>query len=101
MATRPTTKKSEDSAATATTTMTPPTADDVAEHAAVEFTTTIRGRSVTCRWEAGGLSGDQELLDRLARVPLRDGWNDDPCAVASAIGAAVAHPVTIRLLDAD
>ncbi len=56
---------------------------------------------MTCRWEAGGLSGDQELLDRLARVPLRDGWNDDPCAVASAIGAAVAHPVTIRLLDAD
>lgn len=81
--------------------MTTSASGDVPEHATVEFTTMIRGRSVTCRWEAGQLSGDQELLDRLARVPVREGWDDDPCTVASAIGAAVAHPVSIRLLDAD
>lgn len=100
MATRPTTNE-QLAEGVAAVIDAPPGDDGALEPAVVEFTTTIRGRTVSCRWEAGSLSGDPELLDRLSRVPVREGWNDDPCAVASAIGIAVAHPVTIRLVDAD
>ena len=64
----------------------------------VEFATFIRERPVTCHWFDGEVTGDPELLERLPRMAVPDGWTDQPATVAKAISAAVAHPVAIRIV---
>lgn len=70
-----------------------PTDDDV-----VEFATYIRERPVTCHWENGRVTGDRELMDRLARMVVAKGWTEHPATVARTISCAVANPVTIRIV---
>ncbi len=65
----------------------------------VEFTTTIRGRPVSCRLEAGRLHGDTELLGRVRRA-VRPGELLDPSVVARMIARAVGSEVTLHLCDA-
>lgn len=64
----------------------------------VEFATFIRERPVTCHWIDGEVTGDPELLERLSRMLVPDGWADQPATVAKAISDAVAHPVSIRIV---
>ena len=42
----------------------------------VEFATFIRERPVTCHWFDGEVTGDPELLERLSRMAVPDGWTD-------------------------
>jgi hypothetical protein len=65
----------------------------------VEFSTFIRERPVVCRWSGGVLSGDDELIDSLARLPRPQGWSDHPASVAKVIGEAIGSTVTVRLVD--
>ena len=65
----------------------------------VEFSTFIRERPVVCRWAGGVLSGDDELIDRLSRVPRPQGWSDHPASVAKVIGEAIGSTVTVRVVD--
>lgn len=69
-----------------------------AAHERVEFSTWIRGREVRCWWQGGELAGDPELMARLGRADLHDGWCADAASVASALSAVVAAPVDIRLV---
>lgn len=64
----------------------------------VEFATFIRERPVSCRWVDGQVDGDAELLQRLAHTSVVPNWTAHPSTVAKAIGAAVASPVTIRVV---
>lgn len=65
----------------------------------IEFTTFMRGRSVLCRWSEGQVTGDAELLRRMERMGLGSEWRRSPSSVARAIASAVAHPVTIRVVE--
>ena len=67
----------------------------------VEVATFMRDRPVSCRWVGGELTGDPALLARLSHMILPARWLEDPSSVASAISAAVAHPVTIRVVPLD
>jgi hypothetical protein len=65
----------------------------------LEFTTTIRGRTVSCRLEDGTLRGDDELLGRMRRLDP-SGGRCDPVSVARLVREAVGSEVTIRALSA-
>lgn len=65
----------------------------------VEFDTFMRDRPVRCRWSRGELTGDRELLERIEHMGFGPAWRASPASVARAISAAVAHPVTIRVLS--
>ncbi len=67
-------------------------------HDVVEFTSSIRERSVMCRWSNGSVTGDPELMGRLSRVSLPKNWTAHPSSVAKAISSVVAGPVTIRIV---
>ena len=73
-------------------------ADHVELDEVVEFATFIRERPVTCHWADGEVTGDPELLERLSRMSVPDGWTSQPASVAKAISDAVAHPVAIRIV---
>lgn len=78
----------------------PAEGDTAGPEDAVEFATFIRERPVSCRWVAGDVTGDAELMQRLAHMIVPDGWTRSPSTVARAISDAVAHPVTIRVVRA-
>lgn len=65
----------------------------------IEFRTFMRERPVSCRWSQGRLTGDAELLQRVSHMAVRDDWASEPATVARVISDAVAHPVTIRVVD--
>ena len=75
-------------------------AGDVFSEAVVEFTTHIRDRVVSCRWDAGRVTGDAELLHRVQRSAGDSHWHRSPTTVAEAVRAAVACPVAIHVLPA-
>ena len=70
----------------------------VGAHSNVELTTTIRGRTVTCRLDHGRLDGDPELLARLRRLGLPDG-DLDAIHLIRRVHDAVGSQVSIRVVD--
>jgi hypothetical protein len=74
--------------------------DEAGPEDVVEFATFIRERPVACRWVAGDVTGDPELMQRLTHMIVPAGWTRSPSTVARAISDAVAHPVTIRVVRA-
>ncbi len=72
------------------------TADEV-----VEFSTHVRGRPVTCRWDGVQLSGDAPLLERLRRGGALPEPGARPGAVARAIRSAVPAPVSLEVVAVD
>ncbi len=64
----------------------------------VEFSTHVRGRSVTCRWDGVRLSGDAALLERLRRGGALPEPGARPGAVARAIRSAVPAPVSLEVV---
>ena len=67
---------------------------------AVELTTEIRGRAVSCRWSPSGVSGDAELLARIARSAGGADWERSPAALVCAMGAAVPGAIHARVQEA-
>jgi hypothetical protein len=65
---------------------------------AFEFTTTLRGRTVSCRLVGGELQGDVELLDRLRRT-FPDEAALTPIALVHRLRDAVGSDVVIRVVD--
>ena len=63
----------------------------------IEFRTYIRDRAVSCRWSAGRVTGDPELLRRIERSAGSADWRSSPCSVADAVSAAVASPVVMHV----
>ena len=72
-----------------------------AEDEIVEFSTHVRGRPVTCRWDGVQLSGDAALLERLRRGGALPEPGARPGAVARAIRSAVPAPVSLEVVAVD
>jgi hypothetical protein len=65
---------------------------------AFEFSTTLRGRQVSCRLVDGELRGDPELLARLHRF-FPDDTDLSAITVAHRVRDAVGSDVVIRLVE--
>ena len=63
----------------------------------VELSTEIRGRKVSCRWSPAGVTGDPELLARIARAAGSDAWRRSASALATAMQRAVPGPVLAKV----
>ena len=63
-----------------------------------EFTTKIRDKVVRCFWSDKGVSGDEELLNRIHQALPDRRWTQDPIAVAHAVSSVVIYPVHIAVL---
>jgi hypothetical protein len=66
----------------------------------IELCGTVRGESVTVRWRDGALSGDDELLQRVAPL-LGDGRCDpgDLTSVIRAVEMVAGQRMKLRVID--
>ena len=69
------------------------------DESTVEFTTEIRGRAVSCRWSPSGVSGDAELLARIARSAVDADWERSAAALVCAMRAAVPGAIHARVRE--
>jgi hypothetical protein len=61
----------------------------------VEWTATIRGRPVSVHWRSGRMAGDEEVLDRIARLPGEQLRLDSIDGAREAVARALIDPVEL------
>jgi hypothetical protein len=63
--------------------------------ATIEWTATIRGDQVSVRWHGGQLLGDEEVLERISRLPSGQVRLDTIEGVRSAVTRVLLDPVEV------